>query len=142
MAKKLMAMVKLQIPGGKANPSPPVGPALGQHGVNIMEFCKAFNARTQNANGMIIPVVISIFQDRSFTFVTKTPPVSELLKKAANIVKGSGVPNKTKVGTVTKEQVLDIAKTKMPDLNTLDLDSAIRQVEGTARSMGLDVVGK
>lgn len=137
--KKLTAMVKLQIPGGKANPSPPVGPALGQHGVNIMEFCKAFNARTQNANGMIIPVVISIFQDRSFTFITKTPPVSELLKKAASIVKGSGVPNKTKVGSVTKAQVLDIAKTKLPDLNTVDLDSAVRQVEGTARSMGLEV---
>ena len=137
--KKLTAMVKLQIPGGKANPSPPVGPALGQHGVNIMEFCKAFNARTQTANGMIIPVVISIFQDRSFTFITKTPPVSVLLKKAANIVKGSGVPNKNKVGRVTKEQVIDIAKTKLPDLNTVDLDSAIRQVEGTAKSMGLEV---
>jgi len=137
--KKLTAMVKLQIPGGKANPSPPVGPALGQHGVNIMEFCKAFNARTQNANGMIIPVVISIYQDRSFTFITKTPPVSELLKKAASIIKGSGVPNKNKVGTVTKAQVVDIAKTKLPDLNTIDLDSAIRQVEGTARSMGLEV---
>lgn len=139
--KKLTAMVKLQIPGGKANPSPPVGPALGQHGVNIMEFCKSFNARTQNANGMIIPVVISIFQDRSFTFITKTPPVSELLKKAANIIKGSGVPNKNKVGTVTSAQVLDIAKTKMPDLNTVDLSSAVRQVEGTARSMGLEVKG-
>lgn len=139
--KKLTAMVKLQIPGGKANPSPPVGPALGQHGVNIMEFCKAFNARTQNANGMIIPVVISIFQDRSFTFITKTPPVPVLLKKAANIVKGSGVPNKTKVGTVTKAQVIEIAKTKMPDLNTVDLDSAVSQVAGTARSMGLEVVG-
>jgi len=137
--KKLTAMVKLQIPGGKANPSPRVGPALGQHGVNIMEFCKAFNARTQNANGMIIPVVISIFQDRSFTFITKTPPVSELLKKAANIIKGSGVPNKSKVGSVTKAQILDIAKTKLPDLNTVDLDSAVRQVEGTARSMGLEV---
>jgi len=137
--KKLTAMVKLQIPGGKANPSPPVGPALGQHGVNIMEFCKAFNARTQSANGMIIPVVISIFQDRSFTFITKTPPVSELLKKAANIIKGSGVPNKTKVGSITKAQILDIAKTKLPDLNTVDLDSAVRQVEGTARSMGLEV---
>ncbi len=137
--KKLTAMVKLQIPGGKANPSPPVGPALGQHGVNIMEFCKAFNARTQNTNGMIIPVVISIFQDRSFTFITKTPPVSELLKKAANIIKGSGVPNKNKVGSVTKAQILDIAKTKLPDLNTVDLDSAVRQVEGTARSMGLEV---
>ncbi len=139
--KKLTAMVKLQIPGGKANPSPPVGPALGQHCVNIMEFCKSFNARTQNANGMIIPVVISIFQDRSFTFITKTPPVSELLKKAANIIKGSGVPNKNKVGTVTPAQVLDIAKTKMPDLNTVDLSSAVRQVEGTARSMGLEVKG-
>ncbi len=139
--KKLMATVKLQIPGGKANPSPPVGPALGQHGVNIMEFCKTFNARTQNANGMIIPVVISIFQDRSFTFVTKPPPVSVLLKKAANIIKGSAVPNKTKVGSVTKEQVIDIAQTKLPDLNTVDLESAIRQVVGTARSMGLDVLG-
>lgn len=140
--KKLTAMVKLQIPGGKANPSPPVGPALGQHGVNIMEFCKAFNARTQNANGMIIPVVISIFQDRSFTFITKTPPVSQLLKKAANIVQGSGVPNKTKVGTVTMTQVKEIAKTKLPDLNTINIDSAVRQVVGTARSMGLDVIEK
>lgn len=139
--KKLTAQVKLQIPGGKANPSPPVGPALGQHGVNIMEFCKAFNAKTQNANGMIIPVVISIYQDRSFTFITKTPPVSVLLKKAANIVKGSGVPNKNKVGTVTQEQVEEIAKTKLPDLNTIDLDSAIRQVVGTAHSMGLEVTG-
>ena len=139
--KKLTAMVKLQIPGGKANPSPPVGPALGQHGVNIMEFCKAFNARTQNTNGMIIPVVISIYQDRSFTFITKTPPVAVLLKKAANIVKGSGVPNKTKVGTVTKAQVIESAKTKMPDLNTVDLESAVSQVSGTARSMGLEVVG-
>lgn len=137
--KKLTAMVKLQIPGGKANPSPPVGPALGQHGVNIMEFCKAFNARTQQANGMIIPVVISIYQDRSFTFITKTPPVSVLLKKAAGIVQGSGVPNKNKVGSVTKAQVEEIAKTKMPDLNTIDLKSAISQVEGTARSMGLEV---
>jgi large subunit ribosomal protein L11 len=141
MAKKLMAMVKLQIPGGKANPSPPVGPALGQHGVNIMEFCKSFNARTQTANGMIIPVVISIFQDRSFTFITKTPPVSVLLKQAANIVKGSGVPNKNKVGSVNKAQVLEIAKTKLPDLNTIDLESAVRQVEGTAKSMGLEVKG-
>jgi large subunit ribosomal protein L11 len=141
MAKKLTAMVKLQIPGGKANPSPPVGPALGQHGVNIMEFCKAFNARTQTANGMIIPVVISIYQDRSFTFITKTPPVAVLLKKAANIVKGSGVPNKNKVGEVKMDQVIDIAKTKLPDLNTVDLDSAVRQVVGTARSMGLEVKG-
>ena len=141
MAKKLTAVVKLQIPGGKANPSPPVGPALGQHGVNIMEFCKSFNARTQNANGMVIPVVISIFADRSFTFITKTPPVAELLKKAANLVKGSGVPNKTKVGSVTKAQVAEIAKTKMPDLNCLDVEAAILQVEGTARSMGLNVQG-
>jgi large subunit ribosomal protein L11 len=140
--KKLTAMVKLQIPGGKANPSPPVGPALGQHGVNIMEFCKAFNAKTQNANGMIIPVVISIYQDRSFTFITKTPPVSVLLKKAANIVKGSGVPNKNKVGTVTRSQCTEIAKTKMPDLNTINLESAVSQVMGTARSMGLDVLEK
>ena len=139
--KKVTAIVKLQIPGGKANPSPPVGPALGQHGVNIMEFCKAFNAKTQSANGMVTPVVITIFQDRSFTFVTKTPPVSELLKKAANVIKGSGVPNKTKIGTVTKAQVVDIAKTKLPDLNTVDLDSAVRQVEGTAKSMGLEVKG-
>jgi large subunit ribosomal protein L11 len=138
--KKLTALVKLQIPGGKANPSPPVGPALGQHGVNIMDFCKQFNAKTQNTNGMIIPVVISIYQDRSFTFITKTPPVAVLLKKAANIVQGSGVPNKTKVGKVTMKQVEEIAKTKMPDLNCADLDSAIRQVTGTARSMGLDVV--
>jgi large subunit ribosomal protein L11 len=137
--KKLTAMVKLQIPGGKANPSPPVGPALGQHGVNIMEFCKAFNARTQQANGMIIPVVISIYQDRSFTFITKTPPVSVLLKKAAGIVQGSGVPNKNKVGSVTMAQVEEIAKTKMPDLNTVDMKSAVSQVVGTARSMGLEV---
>jgi len=139
--KKLSAMVKLQIPGGKANPSPPVGPALGQHGVNIMEFCKAFNARTQKDNGTIIPVVISIFSDRSFTFITKTPPVAVLLKKAANIVSGSGTPNKTKVGSVTKAQIAEIAKTKMPDLNTVDIASAVSQVEGTARSMGLEVKG-
>ena len=139
--KKITAMVKLQIPGGKANPSPPVGPALGQHGVNIMEFCKAFNARTQQAGGMVIPVVITIFADRSFTFITKTPPVSELLKKAAGIEKGSGVPNKNKVGSVSKTQIEEIAKTKMPDLNTIDLKSAMSQVAGTARSMGLEVSG-
>lgn len=139
--KKISALVKLQIPGGKANPSPPVGPALGQHGVNIMEFCKAFNARTQQANGMITPVVITIYSDRSFTFITKTPPVSVLLKKAANIVQGSGVPNKTKVGTVTMAQVKEIAKTKLPDLNTVDIASAVNQVVGTARSMGIEVVG-
>ena len=140
--KKLTALVKLQIPGGKANPSPPVGPALGQHGVNIMEFCKQFNAKTQAANGMITPVVISIYQDRSFTFITKTPPVAVLLKKAAKIEKGSGVPNKTKVGTVKMADCIEIAKIKMPDLNTINLDSAVSQVCGTARSMGLDVVGK
>jgi len=137
--KKVTGFVKLQIPGGKANPSPPVGPALGQHGVNIMEFCKQFNARTQNVGGMVTPVVITVYADRSFTFITKTPPVAELLKKAASIVKVSGVPNKTKVGTVTKAQVLEIAKTKLPDLNTVDVASAASQVEGTARSMGLEV---
>ena len=140
--KKISAYVKLQIPGGKANPSPPVGPALGQHGVNIMEFCKSFNARTQNANGMVTPVVITIYSDRSFTFITKTPPVSQLLKKAANIVQGSGVPNKNKVGKVTMAQCVEIAKTKLPDLNCVDVDSAVRQVTGTARSMGLEVVAK
>lgn len=137
--KKLTALVKLQIPGGKANPSPPVGPALGQHGVNIMDFCKQFSARTQQANGTITPVVISIYQDRSFTFITKTPPVAVLLKKAANIVQGSGVPNKNKVGKVSMKQVEEIAKMKMPDLNCVDVQSAMNQVVGTARSMGLEV---
>jgi len=137
--KKLLAIVKLQIPGGKANPSPPVGPALGQHGVNIMEFCKSFNAKTQKAGGVITPVVITIYSDRSFTFITKTPPVAVLLKQHAKIIKGSGEPNKTKVGTVSKKQVEEIAKTKMPDLNTVDLASAMKMVEGTARSMGLEV---
>ncbi len=139
MAKKITGMIKLQIPAGKANPSPPVGPALGQHGVNIMEFCKAFNAKTQGEEGMIIPVVITVYADRSFTFITKTPPAAVLLMKAAKVPKGSGVPNKTKVGKVTKDQVRDIAQLKLPDLNCLDLDAAIRTVEGTARSMGLDV---
>lgn len=139
MAKKVAAMVKLQIQAGQANPSPPVGPALGQHGVNIMEFCKAFNARTKGQEGMIIPVVITIFSDRSFTFVTKTPPASMLLKKAAKIVKGSGEPNRTKVGRVTKDQVRDIAQIKLKDLNAADLESAIRTVEGTARSMGIEI---
>ena len=132
-------MVKLQIPAGKANPAPPVGPALGQHGVNIMEFCKQFNAATQKQDGLIIPVVISIYKDRSFTFITKTPPASVLLLKAAGLAKGSAVPNKTKVGKVTAKQVEEIAKTKMPDLNAQKLDSAVRMVEGTARSMGIEV---
>ncbi len=140
MAKKVVAMVKLQIPAGQANPSPPVGPALGQHGVNIMEFCKAFNARTQSQEGMIIPVVITIFSDRSFTFVTKTPPASVLLKKAAKIVKGSGEPNRVKVGRVTKDQIREIAQLKLKDLNAVDLEGAIRTIEGTARSMGLEIV--
>ena len=139
MAKELNAMVKLQIPAGKANPAPPVGPALGQHGVNIMEFCKQFNAATQKQDGLIIPVVISIYKDRSFSFITKTPPASVLLLKAAGLVKGSAVPNKTKVGKVTAKQVDEIAKTKMPDLNAQKLDSAIRMVEGTARSMGIEI---
>jgi len=139
MAKKIIGQIKLQIPAGQANPSPPVGPALGQHGVNIMEFCKIFNARTQNQPGMIIPVVITVYSDRSFTFITKTPPASVLLKKAANLVKGSGVPNKEKVGQVTKKQVEDIAKTKMADLNAADIGGAIRIIEGTARSMGIEI---
>jgi large subunit ribosomal protein L11 len=133
-------MVKLQIPGGQANPSPPVGPALGQHGVNIMEFCKSFNAQTKNMEGTIIPVVITIYADRSFSFVTKTPPAAVLLKKAAGVVKGSGEPNRTKVGQVTRAQVKEIAQTKLPDLNTTRLESAIRTVEGAARSMGIEIV--
>lgn len=140
MAKKVVTNVKLQIPAGQANPSPPVGPALGQHGVNIMEFCKAFNARTQGQEGMIIPVVITIYSDRSFTFVTKTPPASVLLKKAAKIVKGSGEPNRNKVGKVTKDQIREIAQLKMKDLNAVDVEGAIRTIEGTARSMGLEIV--
>jgi large subunit ribosomal protein L11 len=139
MAKKVAAMVKLQIQAGQANPSPPVGPALGQHGVNIMEFCKTFNARTQGQEGMIIPVVITIFSDRSFTFITKTPPASILLKRAAKIVKGSGEPNRNKVGKVTKEQIREIAQIKLKDLNAVDLEGATRTIEGTARSMGLEV---
>ena len=138
--KKVSAFIKLQVPAGKANPSPPVGPALGQHGVNIMQFCKEFNARTAQQGDLIIPVVITVFSDRSFTFVTKTPPAAVLLKKAAGIEKGSGEPNKNKVGKVTKKQVRDIAQLKLPDLNTTNLDSAIRTVEGAARSMGLEVV--
>jgi large subunit ribosomal protein L11 len=139
MAKKVQAFIKLQCPAGQANPAPPVGPALGQHGVNIMEFCKQFNARTQKDAGLIIPVVITVYVDRSFTFVTKTPPASILLIKAAKIQKGSGVPNKNKVGTVTKAQVEEIAKLKMPDLDVRDLAAAVRTVEGTARSMGIEV---
>jgi large subunit ribosomal protein L11 len=141
MAKKIEGYVKLQIPAGKANPSPPVGTALGPRGVNIMEFCKQFNAQTQSIEqGMPIPVVITVFSDRSFTFVTKTPPAAVLLKKAAGIEKGSGEPNKNKVGKVTKAQVSEIAKTKLPDLNCDTLEAAIRIVEGSARSMGIDVV--
>ncbi len=139
MAKKVVGMIKLQIPAGKANPSPPVGPALGQHGVNIMEFCKAFNAKTQGDDGMIIPVVITVYADRSFSFITKTPPAPVLLLKAAGLKSGSGVPNKNKVGKVTKEQVLEIAKVKMPDLNAFDIDAAVRTIEGTARSMGIEI---
>ena len=138
--KKVTAIIKLQCPAGKANPAPPVGPALGQHGLNIMQFCKEFNARTAQQGDLIIPVVITVFNDRSFTFVTKTPPAAVLLKKAAGIEKGSGEPNKNKVGKVTKKQVEEIAKLKMPDLNCDTLESAVRTVAGTARSMGLDVI--
>lgn len=141
MAKKIVGSIKLQIPSGKATPSPPVGPALGQHGVNIMEFCKAFNAKTQGEEGMIIPVIITVYADRSFSFVTKTPPASVLLKKAAGIEKGSGAPNKDKVGKVTKGQIEEIARLKLPDLNAYNLEAAIKTVEGTARSMGIVVEG-
>jgi large subunit ribosomal protein L11 len=141
MAKKVIGMIKLQIPAGQANPSPPVGPALGQHGVNIMEFCKAFNAKTQDRMGLIIPVIITVYADRSFTFITKTPPAAVLLKKAAGVEKGSGEPNREKVGKVTSQQVRDIAQHKMVDLNANDLDMAIRIIEGTARSMGIVVEG-
>ena len=139
MAKKVVKQVKLQIPAGKASPAPPVGPALGQAQVNIMGFCKEFNARTQDQAGLIIPVVISVDEDRSFTFITKTPPAPVLLLKAAKVDKGSGVPNKTKVATVTKDQVREIAETKMPDLNAANVEAAMRMVEGTARSMGITV---
>jgi large subunit ribosomal protein L11 len=141
MAKKVVDQVKLQIPAGKANPSPPVGPALGQRGVNIMEFCKAFNAQTQQLGDVIIPVVITVYADRSFTFITKTPPASVLLRKAAKIEKGSGEPNKTKVGKVSRAQVREIAETKMPDLNATTIEAAMKIIEGTARSMGLEVEG-
>jgi len=139
MAKKVLAKIKLQIPAGAANPSPPVGPALGQHGLNIMEFCKAFNAKTQDQKGMIIPVEITVFADRSFTFITKTPPAAVLLLKAAKLDKGSGEPNKTKVGKVTKAQVEEIAKIKEPDLTAKDLAAAVKTISGTARSMGIEV---
>ena len=141
MAKEIIRNIKLQLPAGKANPAPPVGPALGQHGVNIMEFCKAFNAKTQNQEGTIIPVIITVYADRSFDFVLKTPPASELLKKAAGIVKGSGTPNKEKVGSITSSQVREIAKLKMPDLNCHDIDAAYNIIAGTARSMGIEVTG-
>jgi len=141
MAKKVMAQIKLQCPAGQANPAPPVGPALGQHGVNIMDFCKQFNARTQKQAGMIIPVIITVYQDRSFTFITKTPPAAVLLKKAANIEKASGTPNKIKVGKVTRKQVEEIARIKMPDLNCTDIEAAMRTIEGTARNMGIEVEG-
>ena len=141
MAKKVQAIVKLQIPAGKANPSPPVGPALGQHGVNIMEFCKGFNAQTNSQEGLILPVVVTIYADRSFSFIVKTPPASILLKRAAGIAKASANPLKDKIGKVTRSQVREIAQTKLPDLNTDTLDSAMRIVEGTARSMGIEVIG-
>ena len=140
MAKKILTMIKLQIPGGQANPAPPVGPALGQHGVNIMEFCKAFNAQTSDQNGRIIPVEITVFEDRSFTFITKTPPAAVLIKEALNLEKGSSEPNRDKVGRLTRDQVRRIAETKLEDLNARDVDQAMRIVEGTARSMGVEVV--
>jgi large subunit ribosomal protein L11 len=141
MAKKIAGLIKLQIPAGQANPSPPVGPALGQHGVNIMEFCKAFNAKSKDGNGIITPVEITVYADRSFSFITKTPPAAVLLKMAAKIEKGSGEPNKIKVGRVTRKQLRKIAEEKMPDLNSTDIEACMRTIEGAARSMGLDVVG-
>lgn len=139
MAKKVIANIKLQVPAGQANPSPPIGPALGQHGVNIMEFCKSFNAKTQGQEGMIIPVVLTVFADRSFIYVTKTPPASVLLKKAAKIAKGSSEPNRDEVGQVNRKQVEEIARLKMPDLNTASLEAAMKIIEGTARSMGITI---
>jgi len=141
MAKKVIALIKLHIPAGKATPAPPVGPALGQHGVNIMDFCKAFNAKTQKAGGMLTPVVVTVYQDHSYSFITKTPPASVLLVKAAGVQKGSGEPNRDKVGKVTRSQVEEIAKTKMPDLNCDSMESAVRIISGSARSMGIEVVG-
>jgi large subunit ribosomal protein L11 len=140
MAKKITGYIKLQIPAGKANPSPPIGPALGQHGVNIMEFCKAFNAKTQADEGTITPVVITVYADRSFSFITKTPPAAVLIKKTIGLASGSSVPNKNKVGKLTKEQVKEIATKKMPDLNAASLEAAMRTIEGTARSMGVEIV--
>jgi len=139
MAKKITGYIKLQVPAGKANPSPPIGPALGQHGVNIMEFCKAFNAKTAGDEGTITPVVITVYADRSFTFITKTPPAPILIKKALGIASGSAVPNKTKVGKLTKEQVREIATKKMPDLNAASIEAAMKTIEGTARSMGVEI---
>jgi large subunit ribosomal protein L11 len=139
MAKEVMAMVKLQVPAGKANPAPPIGPALGPHGINIMDFCKAFNAQTQALGDTIIPCVLTIYKDRSFSFILKTPPASELIKKAAGIIKGSGTPNKDKVGKLTMDQVKEIATTKMPDLNAFDIEKAMEIIKGTARSMGVEI---
>lgn len=139
MAKKVVALIKLAIPAGKANPAPPIGPALGQHGVNIMAFCKEYNAKTADKAGLVVPVEISVFEDRSFTFILKTPPASVLIKKAIGIEKGSGQPNKEKVGTITRDQLKEIAETKMPDLNANDIEAAIKIVEGTARNMGVTV---
>jgi large subunit ribosomal protein L11 len=141
MAKKVLTLIKLQVPGGAANPAPPVGPALGQHGVNIMEFCKAFNAQTQDQNGRIIPVEITVFEDRSFTFITKTPPAAVLIKEAAGVEKGSGEPNRTKVASITQQQVREIAEAKLQDLNAHDVDQAAKIIAGTARSMGVEVNG-
>ena len=141
MAKEVTSQIKLQIPAGKANPAPPVGPSLGQHGVNIMEFCKQFNAKTQKQEGSIIPVVISVYKDRSFSFITKTPPASDLLKKAAGVIKGSGIPHKNKVGTITQAQLEEIAKLKIDDLNASDVPAAMLVIAGTARSMGISVEG-
>ena len=140
MAKKVMTLIKLQVPGGQANPAPPVGPALGQHGVNIMDFCKAFNAQTQQDNGTTIPVEITVFEDRSFTFITKTPPAAVLIKQAINLQKGSGVPHLEKVGKITEAQLREIAEKKMQDLNANDVDAAVKIIAGTARSMGVEVV--
>ncbi len=139
MAKEVVTQIKLQIPAGKANPAPPVGPSLGQHGVNIMDFCKQFNAKTQKQEGSVIPVVLTVYKDRSFTFITKTPPAADLLKKAAGIIKGSGVPQKEKVGTISRKQLQEISKQKMQDLNAVSLEGAMRVIEGTARSMGITV---